>query len=199
MGNGLTHTYGDLQPCTGHKTRILIPFPGQFSNPILCTSATVDPREAQYDAVSYTWATEDGDNTKVGCVHLPDGAIPITENCEMALRQLRTPMDARQLWIDASCIDQSNVRERNHQVGQMDQIYRTASTVHVCIHDPIRRYTECVRCLNSGANPINWDSYDFTSTAVTQTQELFQRRYFSRVWVSEIPCFVILVLLQLQG
>ncbi|KAH7408591.1 heterokaryon incompatibility protein-domain-containing protein [Phaeosphaeria sp. MPI-PUGE-AT-0046c] len=183
VGNGLTHTYGDLQLSMGHKIRILILFPGQFRDPILCTIAIVDPREEQYDAVSYTWASEDGDDMKAGRVHLPDGVIPITENCEVALRQLRSRTSTRQLWVDAICIDQSNLRERNHQVGQMDQIYRLASTVHVCIHDPSRSYTECVRWLNSGANPVAWEKYDFTPSAITQTHEMFQRRYFSRVWV----------------
>jgi hypothetical protein len=33
------------------------------------------------------------------------------------------------LWIDALCIDQSNITERNHQVWQMGSIYKTAKQV----------------------------------------------------------------------
>jgi hypothetical protein len=39
---------------------------------------------------------------------------------------LTTPM-----WIDAICIDQSNVSERVHQVAQMGEIYSRATHVHV--------------------------------------------------------------------
>lgn len=39
---------------------------------------------------------------------------------------LTTPM-----WIDAICIDQSNVSERVHQVAQMSEIYSRATDVHV--------------------------------------------------------------------
>lgn len=31
------------------------------------------------------------------------------------------------IWIDAVCIDQENVRERNHQVDLMSMIYKGAS------------------------------------------------------------------------
>ena len=39
----------------------------------------------------------------------------------------------RFLWIDALCIDQSNVAERNHQVAMMSIIYAQASTVLVSL------------------------------------------------------------------
>jgi hypothetical protein len=34
-------------------------------------------------------------------------------------------------WIDALCIDQVNILERNHQVGQMEMIYTQAMSVHI--------------------------------------------------------------------
>ncbi|KAF5656934.1 het-domain-containing protein [Fusarium circinatum] len=34
-------------------------------------------------------------------------------------------------WIDAICIGQANIHERNHQVGLMRQIYTSAAKVHV--------------------------------------------------------------------
>lgn len=185
--HGLSHTYRDLRLSTGHAIRIVLLLPGDFHDPIFCMIAIVDLDKAQYAAVSYTWATEDGDAMKTGRIHLPDGIIPVTENCEATLRQLRLPSAPRPLWIDAICINQSNVQERNHQVGLMDQIYRSASTVHVCINDPDRRYTECVRGLNSGAGLTFWLENDYTSTPIKQLNELFQRRYFSRVWVSGLP------------
>ncbi|KAL1600718.1 hypothetical protein SLS60_007106 [Paraconiothyrium brasiliense] len=42
----------------------------------------------------------------------------------------RKDQDAKKrLWIDALCIDQSNVAERNHQVQKMGEIYKTADEV----------------------------------------------------------------------
>jgi hypothetical protein len=34
-------------------------------------------------------------------------------------------------WIDALCINQSNIPERNHQVAQMGDIFGSAQCVHV--------------------------------------------------------------------
>jgi hypothetical protein len=182
--SSLAHTYSDLRLSTGNAIRLVVLLPGSFTDPMCCTIATVDPYKEQYDALSYTWATEDGDDRKTGRIHCPDGIVPVTENCEAALRKLRLLSAPRQLWVDAICIDQTNIRERNHQVGLMDQIFRLASTVHICIQDSGHRYTEC----------INWLKYERLhspdSIIITQTRELFRRRYFSRVWVWGIDLFL---------
>jgi hypothetical protein len=81
----------------------------------------------------------------------------------------------RVLWVGSICINQSNIKERNHQVGVMDKIYKNASTVHICIQDPDRDYSQCLRRLN-GQEHCSRKSID-------QTAELFRRRYFQRVWV----------------
>jgi hypothetical protein len=181
--SGLFHNYSCLQLHKGTAIRLVILLAGRFYDPILCTMATVDLYSERYDAVSYTWATEEGDDRKIGRIHFPDGVVAITQNCEAALRQLRLESEPRQLWVDAICIDQSNLSERNHQVSIMGQVYRTASTVRICIQDLSRRYTECIR-LFSGADLNNsTDTMRCHHSEITQAKELFRRRYFSRVWV----------------
>ncbi|KAH5730829.1 hypothetical protein HBI17_219230 [Parastagonospora nodorum] len=171
----LSHAYNDLRLTTGTSIRLILLQPGDFQDPLSCIIATVDPYRENYDAISYTWATESGHDRKTGRIHCPDGAIAITENCEAALRTLRLPIAPRQLWVDAICINQSNVDERNHQVELMEQIYRLASTVHICIQDTTHSYTECIAWLNGQG--------DSSREAATQTAELFRRRYFTRVWI----------------
>jgi hypothetical protein len=174
---GLSHTYSDLRLSTGQAIRLVVLLPGRFADPIYCTIATVHLYKEQFDALSYTWATEDGDYSKTGRINCPDGVIPITENCEDALRQLRLPYLPRQLWVDAICIDQTNVKERNHQVGLMDQIFRAAGRVHICIKDASQRYTELINRLESD------EFHCPESRVIDQATELFRRRYFSRLWV----------------
>jgi hypothetical protein len=53
----------------------------------------------------------------------------VTKNCEAALRRLRDKDGERILWIDAICIDQDNINERNHQVQLMKEVYSTAHQV----------------------------------------------------------------------
>jgi hypothetical protein len=187
LTHGLAHTYSDIRLSTDQAIRLIVLLSGKFADPICCTIATVDPYKERYDALSYTWATEDGDYSKTGRIHCADGVIPVTENCEAALRRLRSSSAPRQLWVDAICIDQTNIEERNHQVGMMDQIFRLALTVHICIQDSTHRYMECFNWLSQregwgDASAIS-SSSSTGAVIIAQLEELFRRRYFSRVWV----------------
>jgi hypothetical protein len=60
-------------------------------------------------------------------------AIPVSKNCHHALNQLRKRRRYRRqpLYVDAACIDQVSVTERNYQVAAMGDIYSAADRV-VC-------------------------------------------------------------------
>lgn len=83
-----------------------------------------------YKALSYTW----GPSSPSREVLLGDQVFSTSENLYAFLENLHgnsgTSADDW-LWIDQLCIDQQNVLERNHQVSQMAEIYRSASEVIV--------------------------------------------------------------------
>lgn len=79
----------------------------------------------QYEALSYAW----GDSKSLKNIHLHGHAHLVSSNLECALRHLRRPSEARVLWIDALCIDQGNLDEREQQVKLMRQIYSQAEMV----------------------------------------------------------------------
>ena len=79
-----------------------------------------------YEALSYVWGAPRG-NIPCEC----DGKqLLVTPNCDDALRHLRLPDQARNLWIDAICIDQGSSEEslieRNIQITLMGEVYRNA-------------------------------------------------------------------------
>jgi len=79
-----------------------------------------------YEALSYTW----GSQTLCQKVQIRGrGLVRITASLYSALQHLRHPSCVRRLWADAICIDQSNPRERGHQVAMMSEIYRYAVRV----------------------------------------------------------------------
>lgn len=80
-----------------------------------------------FSALSYVWGTEI-DSAPLSC---DGGTIRITENLGQALRHLQIESEMRYLWIDALCIDQDNIAERNQQVTLMKDIYGTAKEVLV--------------------------------------------------------------------
>ena len=169
------YIYSDLRCLeTGQTIRLVVIEPGEESDPLRCTLDLSDLRHANYHAVSYTWATEDADDTKSHAIYVGGGLLYVTENCDAALRRLRRLGPHSRFWVDAICIDQTNIKERNHQVGLMDQIYERAMHVHVCIEDRRFDYSKLMRSL-AHRLPSGFP-YD-------QLEKLYQCRYFSCVWV----------------
>lgn len=58
------------------------------------------------------------------------------ENLWWALYHLRHTTDVRILWIDAICINQYDITERNHQVAHMSRIYTNAQQVVIWLGLP---------------------------------------------------------------
>ncbi|PMD41283.1 HET-domain-containing protein, partial [Hyaloscypha variabilis F] len=84
-----------------------------------------------YEALSWCWGKAAAN--QVLRIHNGYGVfgLRISSNLKNALRALRGTTGVRRLWIDAVCINQQDVRERNQQVARMDKIYGHAS--NVCI------------------------------------------------------------------
>ncbi|KAK3114527.1 hypothetical protein LTR53_007058 [Teratosphaeriaceae sp. CCFEE 6253] len=86
------------------------------------------PNAMYYEALSYTW----GRTTRDEAIELRPGTLlPITDNLAQALYRMRYLVQARVLWVDALCIDQSSLEERSEQVAYMADIYRRAWRVTV--------------------------------------------------------------------
>jgi hypothetical protein len=86
--------------------------------------------QASFEALSYHW----GDASNTLPITLNGTEWPVTVELHSALRNLRPRglYDAfRVLWVDALCINQQDDVERNTQVAQMADIYRSAKTVLV--------------------------------------------------------------------
>ena len=80
-----------------------------------------------YSAVSYTW----GDPLETEEILLNDKVLPVRNNLWSLLSSLRRTDEPRRLWIDAICINQSDIAEKNHQVALMGRIYEGAQSVLV--------------------------------------------------------------------
>ncbi|KAH8687097.1 heterokaryon incompatibility protein-domain-containing protein, partial [Tricladium varicosporioides] len=106
--------------------RLLQVHPGVGSAPIVCSLEVKSLNdEPIYEALSYSW----GDPSVRMTIACDDKDIEVTVNCQQALQHIRHPEKARTLWVDAICINQSSIPERNQQVPLMGRIYRQASSV----------------------------------------------------------------------
>jgi hypothetical protein len=84
-----------------------------------------------YEALSWSWGSEPPEYQILIRRGETRTRMRATGALVWALKHLRYPDRDRTLWIDAICIDQLNVDEKNHQVQMMSQIYSYA--IRVCI------------------------------------------------------------------
>jgi len=113
--------------------RLLTLLYGEFSSPIRVRLAEVRlSKKPQYEALSYSWATEGGDTSLSSQIVCDEGkTLAVTKNCELALRYIRKGDSLTTLWVDAICINQQDIKERGHQVGIMRNVYANATKVLV--------------------------------------------------------------------
>ena len=86
----------------------------------------------KYEALSYCWGTE------VTTRMIKQGGLAgclVSEHLWRALKRLRMPSEKRLVWIDAICINQQDVDERNHQLGLMRHVYAKALRTIIWIGD----------------------------------------------------------------
>ncbi|KAK6845707.1 hypothetical protein PG995_015817 [Apiospora arundinis] len=107
-----------------------------------------------FEALSYVW----GDPTAREEILLEGERISVTQNLYFALKGLRHRDSDRIMWIDAICINQSDLEERQAQVAQMDVIYRQATGVVVWLgpetNSSSRLFTELDHMLRVMGPPL---------------------------------------------
>ena len=131
-----TDTYPG-EPLESNQIRLIRVRPGAWTDPIACdlynTRHTNDHDEPiQYYALSYVWGSRGVTREVIlaGCPH------NVTVNLERALRYYRHHYpQGIALWVDALCIDQSNLAERTHQVQLMGQIYSRCQKMVIYLGD----------------------------------------------------------------
>lgn len=95
----------------------------------LITTNLGQAQQESYEALSYVW----GDISDTVSVTLNSTDFFITRNLGSALCRLRLPTTERRLWVDALCINQNFLPERNQQVGIMREIYQRAERTLVWV------------------------------------------------------------------
>jgi hypothetical protein len=155
-----------------------------------------------YDCLSYAWDGPKYSDTgeywttnhqRIVC----NGAVTyIRQNLYNALVQLRELDILDPIWIDALCINQDDISERNSQVAKMGEIYQRAARVIVWLGEEdentapalanlsrskitVKEYTEDPKSGFRGYQDCNFTDEELL-TILNFTGE---RRWFSRLWV----------------
>jgi len=194
------------QPLSSGNIRLLrlLPHGGDSAAPIRCHLIQYPLEEHcggnhLYEALSYVWG--DPAERFFICILSESEAcdFEVSANLHAALLRLRDRYFERILWIDAICINQSDDKEKEHQIQSMAKIYGLANRVIVWLGEAEDDSDEMLAYIRSLAekeetelkyhdsrrgavNELPGDQWlDKIKKALTT---LIQKPWFKRIWVS---------------
>jgi hypothetical protein len=185
----MSHTISCYQPLLPGRDRIrllrLLPHESRNA-PIQCqlfnyTLQDSGRRTHPYEALSYVW----GDWVNPESISVDGYKLLVTQNLYKALSHLRHGSIERILWVDAVCINQSDIPEKEQQIRFMAKIYAQASCVVVWLGecaDNSDQALEEIRVAGGGKKSSNPSGLKMIHKAVFA---LLQRPWFRRIWVRE--------------
>jgi hypothetical protein len=153
-------------------------------------------RPPPYHALSYVW----GPATKSYTLHTSHGPLSITASLYSALQRIRKRDEVIHIWVDAVCINQDDDHEKAIQVRMLPKIFQSAEVVLCWIGEErddsptaiqtllqIRTHELAPKIWPPQLPPIpeNWiEGLPPVQDPVWWSiQNLFEREWFSRVWV----------------
>ena len=137
------HEYRRLKP---DELRLLVLNPGLPEELINCSLERHSVNRAKrYIALSYVW----GDPKDSFSIQVDGRPFKVTENLRDFLAAYRTNTTCPVLWIDAVCIDQNNIPERNAQIQLMKRIYEGAESVVIWLGPELDNTKAAIREIES--------------------------------------------------
>lgn len=151
-----------------------------------------------YEALSYAW----GDSNITKSIQLNGLPFEVTTNLWWALRYMRRSNRSQVIWVDAVCINQSDLEEKVSQLRLMGMIYRQAQMVRVWLGVPDDADRHAMNVLRALAglkilklSPDVLDGLDDGSAtehilmmskgyeARQHLRQFVQRSWWKRIWV----------------
>ena len=133
-----------------------------------------------YDALSYAW----GDPNIKAVVHVNGLPVAVTKNLYDALLQFRASATfSAPIWIDAICINQKDIQERNEQVKLMRTIYSQARKVLVWLGRSLPGTEHLVSLLGELRADQIIEKLSTSPDFHLMLEDLMNRAYWSRLWV----------------
>ncbi|KAM7192616.1 Heterokaryon incompatibility protein (HET) domain containing protein [Rhypophila sp. PSN 637] len=187
---------------TGAQIRVVTIHPGQLDEPMVCSLEVYDLKNVpSYEAVSYCWGSEE--NMQIIKLHGADW--PVTPNLYVALKALRRESEPRKMWIDALCINQNDATEKEPQISIMGNVYTSATQTVVWLGESTPTTVAGLSLISTIAlvqhlmdicdlNRLSDDMLKaFVSSTATEplwrgVLEIFQRPYWTRLWVVQEFC-----------
>jgi hypothetical protein len=163
------------------------------SEPLRCklTHEAWSNPDRPYEALSYVW----GDSVIRKTISIDGSDFEITNNLYVALCHLRQQDKARLLWVDAICINQRDIAERNREVRNMGTIYERAENVVVWLGPEADQSQTAIEfivsfCINLDTHGINQrNDIAVVQTSLSQLRQIvrpFAQQRYLPLWMSVV-------------
>ncbi|TLD35134.1 putative heterokaryon incompatibility [Venturia nashicola] len=164
----------------------------------------VNNNAIDFEALSYTWGPPEpvesiiihSETNNQTASQTFEPTLAVGPGLAGALRGLRSPTEARSIWIDAISINQDDITERSKEVPRMGDIYSTATKVVIWLGAEDSNSTKAVQLLDqlgsrleqsemAGRTTRYKDStrLPWTTSDWEAIQELLTRPWFTRIWI----------------
>ncbi|KAI0458631.1 HET-domain-containing protein [Xylaria acuta] len=168
----------------------LLPHGGDLNAPIHCRFEHVRlEQRPQYEALSYTWGDRSVQHPIV--VNAVGSIVDVGQNCLFALRSLRRADEPRRLWIDALCINQTDLKEKAEQIPIIGDVYQSASQTIIFLQysGPDRAFhgrgagPEMQRSWDTGGPGDEGDQPKLDDAARRELFNVENYPWFRRAWI----------------
>lgn len=144
------------------EIRLLVVEPGSFDDPLYCWIRHAESGGEDlpyYETISYCW----GESCYRGWLSVNRTIVSVPVSAVHALRRMRLKEVPRMLWIDAVCINQTDLLEKNSQMTLMSDIYRLGARNLIFLgEDPEQRAEDVGRALKDLGTWYQQLCYGFT-------------------------------------
>ncbi|KAK3052278.1 hypothetical protein LTR09_006488 [Extremus antarcticus] len=151
-------------------------------------SLSNDSHAVDYAALSYCW----GDQVFERSIQCNGVWYPITKNLYNALQHLRYNTKTMLLWVDALCINQTDLAERARHIHNMLAIFSRARTVIAWLGDSANdtqtavRFAAMCNFKHPSPQPGMFNLCEqHQRLSLTGTTDLLSRAWFHRLWVKQ--------------
>lgn len=162
-----------LLDLTLDKTRKYIP---------CCSLRTCPVGEESYVAISHTWIDKEycwyGQKLPSKTQLVIDGEVVGVASRIVLILALAFQLGIKSVWIDALCINQADIEERGHQVGNMGRVFQLSNEVLVVLGKPTVNTDRALRDI-----PFCVPPYQAMKGRHQGLQEILRHQYWYRAWI----------------
>lgn len=157
---------------------------------IRCQLSDLELRSSEglcpYEALSYVWGSPDKPHT----IDIDGYSLSVGANLYAALLSLRYTSLERILWVDALCIDQTNITEKEQQIQLMAEIYAKARSVIIWLGEATTAATEDALEEIRDAAAGTSNGVEISVPEEEPILEILKLPWFKRVWVGFVCRYV---------